>query len=214
MYIYFDLDSTLSTLEWCDWLATKQWVGKHVAQLTKDTMDWIRSFDEVFISKTQLISPSRDDLYSLGKAYIEHLVPWMELLIQGLQAAGHTIGIISQWYRDSALHVAQHLHIQERDVFALVFDHDAEGNYSWFPEQALKYENGKSVTLRELKKRFPEEKIVFIGDSVGDMIAGQQADLFIWCGITIVRETVKKEAKQFVTTIEELKDVLDIFGWV
>lgn len=177
-------------------------------------MDWTRSFDEVFISKTQLISPSRDDLEALGKAYIDHLVPCMDQLIQELQEAGHTVGIISQWYRESALHIANHLHIQERDVFALVFDHDSEWNYSWFPEQALKYENGKSVTLRELKKRFPEEKIVFIGDSVWDMIAGQQADLFVWCGITIVRETVKREAKQFVTSVEELKDTIDIFGWV
>jgi phosphoglycolate phosphatase-like HAD superfamily hydrolase len=35
--------------------------------------------------------------------------------------------------------------------------------------------------LREIKKRFPDEKVIFVGDSVGDMVAGQQADLFIGC---------------------------------
>jgi len=210
MRIYFDLDSTLSSLEWCDRLASRQGVGNHVAQLTKETMEWIRSFDEVFISKTQLISPSRNDLQELGKQYVETLTPWIPSLIKKLQEAGHTIGIISQGYRDAALIVANHLGINERDVFALVFDHDSDGAYTWFPEQALKYENGKSVTLRELKKRFPDDKIAFIWDSMGDMIAGQQADYFIWCGINIVRDTVKKEARQFAVTIDQLADMLRI----
>lgn len=208
MRIYFDLDSTLCALEWCDWLASRQGVGKHVAQLTKETMDGTRSFDEVFISKTQLISPSRDDLTDLWQQYIATITPWIDFLIKKLQKAGHTIGILSQGYRDAALIVADHLGINAQDVYALVFDFDAQGNYAWFPEQALKYENGKSVTLRELKKRFPEEKIVFIWDSFGDMIAWQQADQFIWCGMHIVREQVKKEAKQFVTHVDQLTDML------
>jgi HAD superfamily phosphoserine phosphatase-like hydrolase len=208
MLIYFDLDSTLCGIEWCDWLAQKQGVGNHVAQLTKETMEGTRSFDEVFISKTQLISPSRSDLSALGKEYIATITPWMADLISKLQQAGHTIGVISQWYRDAATELAEHLHIDQKETYALVFDHDAEGAYSWFPEQALKYENGKAVILRELKKRFPEEKIVFIGDSVGDMIAGQQADVFIACGIHACRDLVVKEAKQFANTVEELEDML------
>lgn len=208
MYIYFDLDSTLCALEWCDWLAKKQGVGKHVAQLTKETMDGIRSFDEVFITKTQLISPSTHDLTDLWYVYIEHLTAGITELISKLQSAGHTVGILSQGYRAAALIVANHLHIAERDVYALVFDHQPDGSYAWFPEQALKYENGKAIILREQKKRFPDEKTVFIGDSVGDMIAGQQADVFIGCGIHVVRDTVKKEAKKFVTTVEGLAEEL------
>jgi phosphoserine phosphatase len=209
MLIFFDLDSTLCNLEWCDWLASRQWVGKHVAQLTQETMDGTRSFDEVFISKTQLISPSREDLTDLGNEYIHTVTPWFESYIQELQTAGHTVGMLSQGYRDAAIIVATHLGIHERDVHALIFDHAPDGAYLWFPEQALKYENGKAITLRELKKRFPEEKIIFVGDSVGDMMAGQQADLFIWSGFHVIRERVQKEAKQFVTTIEELKNILD-----
>jgi hypothetical protein len=38
-------------------------------------MDGTRSFDEVFISKTQLISPSREDLTDLGKEYIHTVTP-------------------------------------------------------------------------------------------------------------------------------------------
>lgn len=208
MYIFFDLDSTLCNLEWCDRLASRQWVGNHVAQLTKETMDGTRSFDEVFISKTQLISPSRNDLEDLGKQYITTLTPGIEDLIHQLQQAGHTVGILSQGYRFAALAVATFLGINEQDVFALVFDHHEDGSYAWFPEQALKYENGKSVTLRELKKRFPEEKIVFIWDSMGDLIAWQQADMFIWCGFHIVRERVQKEAKQFVTHVDQLTSLL------
>lgn len=208
MRIYFDLDSSLCNLEWCDWLASRQGIGNHVAQLTKETMDWIRSFDEVFISKTQLISPSREDLADLWQQYIATITPWIDLLIKKLQETGHTIGILSQGYRDAALVVAHHLWIHAQDVYALVFDFDAQGNYAWFPEQALKYENGKSVTLRECKKRFPEDKLIFIWDSVGDMIAWQQADQFIWCGIHVVREQVKKEAKQFITEVGELETIL------
>jgi len=208
MYIYFDLDSTLCNLEWCDRLATKQWVGKHVAELTKATMDGTRSFDEVFITKTQLVSPSRDDLIALWQEYIATLTPWIAELIKELQKADHSVGILSQWYRDSALIVWRFLNIKDNDIHALVFDHNADGSYAWFPEQALKYENGKAVTLREIKKRFPDEKIVFIGDSVGDMNAWLQADQFIGCGIHIIREKVQQESKRFVTTCADLDHLL------
>jgi hypothetical protein len=40
------------------------------------------------------------------------------------------------------------------------------------------------------------------------MVAGQQADLFIGCWFHVVRERVQKEVKYFVTSIEELKNIL------
>lgn len=208
MHIYFDLDATLCSIEWCDRLATREWMGKHISQLTKQINEDIGSFDEVFIRMIQLISPSRHDLHELGLHYISSLTPWIWASITKLQQAGHTVGILSQGYRESALEVAKFLTIQERYVHALVFDHRKDGSYEWFPEQALKYENGKTITLRELKKRFPEEKIVFIGDSVRDMIAWQQADLFIGCWFHAINERVKKEAKYFVTTVSELEHYL------
>lgn len=208
MFILFDLDSTLCSIEWCDRLAARQGVGRHVAELTKATMDGTRSFDEVFISKTKLISPSRDDLETLGKEYISTLTPGIADLVKKLQTAGHSVGILSQGYREAACIVAKELGIKECDVHALIFDHDADGNYAWFPEQALKYENGKTVTIRELKKRFPEETIVFIGDSVGDMIAWDQADMFIGCGIHVLREKAQQWSKYFASTLEELQQFL------
>lgn len=210
MLIFFDIDSTLCAIEWCDRLAARQGVGKHVTELTQATMDGKRSFDEVFISKTQLISPSRDDLHALWQEYLLHISPEMQDLITQLHAAGHTVWLLSQWYRESALIIAKHLDIPERHVHALVFDHHPDGSYAWFPEQALKYENGKTVILRELKQRFPDEKIIFIGDSVGDMIAGQQAHLFIWCGIHIIRERVHQEASHFVTDVDQLKEIIAV----
>lgn len=167
-------------------------------------MEWTSSFDEVFITKTQLVSPSRDDLIALWQEYIATITPGIAELITKLQKANHTIGILSQWYRESALIVWQFLNIKENNIHALVFDHTTDGSYAGFPEQALKYENGKAVTLREIKKRFPDEKIIFIGDSVWDMIAWTQADQFIGCGINVIREKVQKEAQYFVTHLNEL----------
>lgn len=208
MHIYFDLDSTLCHLEWCDWLAAQQWIGKHVAELTKSTMDGTRSFDEVFIAKTQLISPSQEDLAALGNHYITTLVPWIHELIRKLQAKWHTIGIISQWYRDAAYILADYLHISRINVHALFFDHTSNGSWAWFPEQSLKYENGKTITLREIKKQYPQESIVFIWDSYGDYLAGKQANLFIWCGWCTIRPKVQQEATYFATSLHEVEELL------
>jgi 2-hydroxy-3-keto-5-methylthiopentenyl-1-phosphate phosphatase len=45
--------------------------------------------------------------------------------------------------------------------------------------QDLMYHNGKPKTIETIRNNYPQDPVVFIGDSVGDMEAGSYADLFI-----------------------------------
>jgi len=45
--------------------------------------------------------------------------------------------------------------------------------------QDLMYHDGKKKTIDMLRNKYKDKKMVFVGDSVGDMEAGNAADLFI-----------------------------------
>ena len=107
--------------------------------------------------------------------------------------------------------VAQHLGISPELCFHNELELDTNGEFLNFnTSQSLAKETGKGEIISQLKKQFPEEKIIFVGDSVGDMLAGKSTDLFVGYGGTIIRERVKKEAKHFIHHFSELEQIIEL----
>jgi 2-hydroxy-3-keto-5-methylthiopentenyl-1-phosphate phosphatase len=78
------------------------------------------------------------------------------------------------------LPVASILTLSSDRVFAINFHHTDAGDFkSLDMSQDLMYHDGKKRTIDTLRKNYPHDPIIFIGDSVGDMEAGAYADLFI-----------------------------------
>lgn len=143
-------------------------------------MDGILNFDTAFPQKLQLLAPTYDDLDKLGQYMLQYIDPERKEMIDTLHSQWHHVGILSQWYIRSSLPIANYLSIPHERVFALDFIHDDKW---WFVgldmTQDLMYSTGKQHMIEQLRQYYPSQKIIFSGDSVGDMRSGRYADLFI-----------------------------------
>lgn len=212
MIILFDLDSTLVSVEWCDILAEWKWVGIQVAHITQQTMDGEMDFDTAFPQKLEMIAPSLDELDRLWHHLTEYIIAdWIDI-IESFHEKWYEVGILSQWYTRSSLSVAKILHIQSDRVFAINFEHTEDGKFkSLAMSEDLMYHNGKKKTIDMLRNKYKDKKIVFIGDSVGDMEAGNSADLFIWYTGVIARPKVIAQCTTIATTPSDVISLIDTF---
>lgn len=205
MILLLDLDSTLVAQEGCNTLAHWKGVGEQVSVITQQTMDGVMDFNTAFPQKLELIQPSHDDLDTLGEFLLDYVSDDWKKVITRLQKQDITVAILSQWYIRSSLPVAKMLHIDPAWVLALDFIHDKEG---WFESldmsQDLMYYDGKKRVITDLKKRYPDKKIVFSWDSFGDRESWQEADLFVAYTGVVAREKVLSTSKYLAKTPEEL----------
>ena len=212
MIILFDLDSTLVSVEWCDILAEWKWVGTQVAHITQQTMDGEMDFDTAFPKKLEMIAPSLDELDRLWQHLTNYIITDWINIIESFHNKWYAVGILSQWYTRSSLSVAKILNIPSDRIFAINFEHTENGKFkSLAMSQDLMYHDGKKKTIDMLRNKYKEKKIVFVGDSVGDMEAGNSADLFIWYTGVIARTKVIAQCTTIATTPSDVISLIDTF---
>ena len=210
MILLLDLDSTLVAEEGCNTLAQWKGVGDQVARITQQTMDGTMDFNTAFPQKLELIRPSYQDLDKLGEFLLDYVSEDWKQVLALLQDQGVKIGILSQWYTRSSLPVAQLLHIDPEWIFALHFHHTEDGTYqSLDMTQDLMYYDGKRKVIEKLRASYPEETIVFSGDSLWDYESGQIADLFIAYTGVIARPKVIAIAGHVATTPQEVYNLVE-----
>ncbi len=203
MFILFDLDSTLATIEWLDILAERKWKWAEIKAITDATMDGTMSFDAVFAKKLQTINATVEDLSTLWSYYAEYITPGIPELLAACRARWDTMGIITYNYTIPAQMVAQYLHIPLDYVFGNTIIND-----TWIavvdPASPLLHEDGKVTIIRHLRTQFPDERFVFVGDSVGDMRTQVVVDQFIGFGGVCVRPKVLAWAKYFAYDVAQI----------
>jgi len=214
MYIFFDLDSTLCSIEWCDILAEEKGIGEQVAKITQATMDGTMDFDEAFLWKLDMIAPSYTEVQKLGSLYIDTLTPGLQSLIEKLQRWGHHVGIITQGYDLAAKIVGEFLWLDMDLIYGIELLRDERGNYRWpVPQQVMLWSHGKRDILQELReKKRIDSPCIMIGDSVSDLKTEAVVDTFIWCGFHVQRDVVLTKAPRFVSCVDELEEVIRWVG--
>ncbi len=194
--IYFDCDSTLSTLEGVDELGRFQTdeVAAQLRALTAEAMDGTSPLAEVYEKRLALLKPTRQQLDSIGTLYIKNLVPDVAMLIEALQSLGKTVGIISGGLLTPVQTLAEHLKIPAERVHAVGIEFDADGHYIDFDRACPLWKNGGKL---EVLAEVPEahRPLCFVGDGVTDLEAGDLADRFIGFGGVARREAVEAAAK-------------------
>src|SRR5512141_938779 len=93
--IFFDCDSTLTTIEGIDELARLSGQYDHIADLTRRAMDGEIKLEEVFAARLELLRPTRADLHHIAVAYREAIVPDAKETIAALRFAGCRVYIVS-----------------------------------------------------------------------------------------------------------------------
>lgn len=200
--IFFDVDSTLVTIEGIDVLAGG---NPEIAKLTEAAMNGEIPLDQVYAKRFDGIRPTRQAVEKLGATYAHSLVEGAQETIAALQRAGAIVHLVSAGIEQAILPLADALHVPRRNVHAVPISFSATGAYGDFDRRSfLTQAGGKELVVRDIRAR-SHGKAAFIGDGASDLEARPAVDLFIGFGGVVVRPRVKQNADVYVTS---LRDVL------
>lgn len=204
--IFFDLDSTLATIEGLDYLAESKGKGKEVSYLTNLAMNGEVKMEDIFGKKIDILSPSLTELKKLGEIYKKSLVENAKEVIFQLRDMGWGIGIVTGSFLPAVTPVAEYLSIPQQLVFTNEINFNENGEYQDFNRQhALARSGGKA----EIVKQFHDVQMIFVGDSATDLDTKPFVHLFIGFGGVIERKKVKQEAENYIYNLSELVKILE-----
>ena len=142
--VFFDVDSTLVTIEGIDVLAAG---NPEVARLTAAAMNGEIPLDQVFQRRLEIVRPTRADVDALGRQYIECLVDGAAETITALRDAGAAIHFVTAGIEQAVLPLAAHLGVNSRHVHAVRLRFGPAGEYEDFDRRSpLTRPTSRSVT--------------------------------------------------------------------
>ena len=201
-FVFFDVDSTLVTIEGIDVLAGG---NPEIAKLTGAAMNGEIPLDQVYARRLEMIHPTRAQVEALAQQYVSSLTRGAKETIDTLRANGATVHLVTAGIAQAVAPVAEVLGVRNMHAVSLMFDDD--GNYSDFDRRSfLTRPGGKELVVRDVLAR-SKGRAAFVGDGVSDLEAKAAVDLFIGFGGVAVRERVKENADVFVES-NDLRAVL------
>lgn len=194
-FVFFDVDSTLVTIEGIDELAG----GNHdIARLTEAAMNGDIPLDEVYGKRLEIIRPTRERVEELGEQYTASLVTGARETIRSLREGGVTVHLVTAGVEQAILPLARHLGLDDRVVHAVRLEFDPAGAYCDFDRRSfLARPGGKEIVVRDVRAR-SKGRAAFVGDGISDLEARPAVDLFIGFGGVAVRQRVKENADVYV----------------
>lgn len=190
--IFFDVDSTLVTIEGIDVLGADH---PEVATLTEAAMNGEIPLDQVYARRLDMIRPDRAAVDKLAKRYLESTVAGAEETIAALHQAGCRIHLITAGIEQALQPLAARFGAA---LHAVRLFFKPTGEYADFDRQSfLTRAGGKELMVRDVRAR-AHGKAAFIGDGASDLEAKPAVDLFIGFGGVHTRPLVRDNADVFV----------------
>jgi len=200
-FVFFDVDSTLVTIEGIDVLAGG---NPEIAKLTDAAMNGEIPLDQVYARRLEMIRPRREAVEALAQRYVENIVDGAEETIRTLRDHGVQVHLVTAGIAQAIAPLASHLGVPQRAVHAVALRFDERGEYEDFDRRSfLTRPGGKELVVRDVRAR-THGKAAFVGDGVSDLEAKPAVDLFIGFGGVCVRERVRDNAEVYLTTMREL----------
>lgn len=197
--VFFDVDSTLVTIEGIDILAGG---NPEIARLTDKTMNGEIPLDQVYAKRLEVIRPTRQQVEQLAKTYVESLVDGAKETIATLQEKGVVVHLVTAGIEQAVRPLADALNI--RNVHAVALKFGANGDYEDFDRRSFLARNGgKELVVRDIRAR-SHGRAAFVGDGVSDLEAKPAVDLFIGFGGVVVRPRVKENADVYITSLPDV----------
>ena len=212
-HIFFDCDSTLTTVEGIDILAES--VGKkwRVEVLTQAAMDGDLELEQVYGKRLQAVKPTRQQVQQIRRVYKRNVVEDATAVIHTLQALGHNVYIISGGLAEPVIEFGLYLGVPRQHIRAVDVDYNqlsgrwwknipGQDRYLAHDEGALTVSDGKAQIVRELLGN-QHGRSLLIGDGYSDLVAGTAAtppvvNLFVGFGGVVNRERVRASAPAFI----------------
>ena len=215
-HVFFDCDSTLSTVEGIDVLAETAGKKWRVEVLTNAAMDGKLDLEDVYAKRLQAVRPTHEQIQQIRAVYKRNIVADAQAVIAALQFLGHEVYIISGGLAEPVQEFGIFLGVPKQNIRAVNVDYDRLAGKWWqgnssngqAPKQAryLDYEEG-ALTVSDGKAQIVKELLggrngrsLLIGDGSSDLMAGHTVDLFVGFGGVVQRERVKAESPVFLHT--------------
>ena len=204
-HIFFDVDSTLVTVEGIDVLANG---NAEVTRLTDAAMNGEIPLDQVYGKRLEILRPSRQAVEKLAGTYIDSLVEGARETIDAIRKAGSVVYLVTAGIEQAILPLASALGVPHRNVRAVSLRFDEGGIYEDFDRRSfLTRPFGKELVVRDFRAR-AHGNAAFIGDGISDLEARPAVDLFIGFGGVVIRPRVRENADHFATTFREILQFL------
>jgi len=212
-HIFFDCDSTLTTVEGIDILAETAGKKWDVEALTKAAMDGQLDLGEVYGKRLQTVSATRAQIRNIRQSYKHNIVEDAKEVIAALQALDHKVYIISGGLAEPVAEFGIFLGVPREQIRAVEVDYDQldgewwqnmtedlaadSGRYIGYIEGDLTATEGKANVVRDLLGE-QNGRSLLIGDGSSDLRASAAVDLFVGFGGVESRQHVLDEAPVFV----------------
>ncbi|MBK8906041.1 MAG: HAD-IB family phosphatase [Anaerolineaceae bacterium] len=212
-HVFFDCDSTLTTVEGIDVLAETAGKKWRVEVLTNAAMDGKLDLEDVYARRLQAVRPTHDQIQQIRAVYKRNIVADARAVIAALHFLGHHVYIISGGLAEPVQQFGLFLGVPKQNIRAVNVAYDRLAGQWWqgsvnnhLPKQEryLDYEEG-ALTVSDGKAHIVQELLgtqngrsLLIGDGSSDLLAGHQVDLFVGFGGVVERERVKKESPVFL----------------
>ncbi|MFZ0544223.1 MAG: HAD-IB family phosphatase [Candidatus Promineifilaceae bacterium] len=213
-HIFFDCDSTLTTVEGIDVLADLAGKGLRVSILTEAAMNGDLALEDIYAKRLKALKPTRGQVAKIKQIYKQHIVQDAAELIAALQFLGHQVYIISGGLAEPVIEFGVYLGVPRENIRAVGLQYNAlSGNwwqrldehpnaserYMSHTEGGLTVSDGKAFIVKELLGDQPGRTLL-VGDGVSDLKAGSVVDLFVGFGGVVKRPRVAQEAPAFINS--------------
>lgn len=207
-HIFFDCDSTLTTIEGIDILAEsagKQW---RVEVLTRAAMDGDLDLAEVYERRLRAVKPTQSQIRDIRRAYKKNPVEDARAVIAALQKLGRQVYIVSGGLLEPVREFGLFLGVPKEHIRAVGVSYDELSGHWWvgddlryldYEEGALTVSDGKAEIVKELLSGKTGRSLL-VGDGISDLLAAGAVNRFVGFGGVVSRDKVREEAPIFVNS--------------
>jgi phosphoserine phosphatase len=210
--IFFDCDSTLSSIEGIDELARFKGKEQRVGVLTEKAMNGDLDLSEVYGKRLRAIRPTKGELKAIEEKYWQTMVPDALAVVTALRLVGKQVFIVSGGLAEPVRGFGKRLGVPQENIRAVEVEynelsgdwwqyHEPESQHSKmyldYDEGPLTISTGKPAIIQALAAGKHGRKMM-IGDGASDLAARPMVDLFIGYGGIVTREKVLAGADAFI----------------
>ena len=211
--IFFDCDSTLSTIEGIDELARLKGKEARVGLLTNKAMDGELDLADVYGKRLRAIKPTRAQLKAVEERYWQTTVEDAPAVIAALQTLGKPVFIISGGLIDAVKGFGRRLGVDPARIRAVELEYNELSGRWWdyaepqaqqtqtyldYDDGPLTVSSGKAAIIGELARDLPGRRMM-VGDGSSDLATKNKVDLFIGFGGVVARDMVRAKSDIYVS---------------
>lgn len=209
-HVFFDCDSTLTTVEGIDILAEDESQKQQIEALTRAAMEGQIELEEIYAQRLHILRPTHAQIRQIRRVYKKNIVQDARKVIAALQELGHEVYIISGGLAEPVEEFGVYLGVPRHHIRAVNVSYNQLSGHWWQPhsrdEQFLDYQRG-ALTVSDGKAQIVREfmagrngRALLIGDGISDLMAGTAVNLFVGYGGVVKRKRVLAKAAAFIHT--------------